>query len=41
VTIADAEELGGTMMKKLTELFDEDAALAWGRASMERASLVV
>ena len=25
VTIVDAEELGGTMMKKLTELFDEDA----------------
>ena len=24
VTIVDAEELGGTMMKKLTELFDED-----------------
>ncbi len=40
VTIVDAEELGGTMMKKLTELFDEDAALAWARASMERAPLV-
>ena len=26
VTIVDAEELGGTMMKKLTELFDEDAS---------------
>ena len=26
VTIVDAEELGGTMMKKLAELFDEDAA---------------
>ncbi|BCK74982.1 cobaltochelatase cobT subunit [Acetobacter aceti NRIC 0242] len=25
VTITDAEELGGTMMKKLSELFDEDA----------------
>ncbi|MCG8511283.1 MAG: cobaltochelatase subunit CobT, partial [Rhodospirillales bacterium] len=25
VTIADAEELGGTMMKNLTDLFDEDA----------------
>jgi cobaltochelatase CobT len=36
----DAEELGGTMMKKLTELFDEDAAAAWARASMERAALV-
>jgi cobaltochelatase CobT len=40
VTIVDAEELGGTMMKKLTELFDEDAAAAWARASMERAPLV-
>ena len=40
VTIVDAEELGGTMMKKLTELFDEDAALAWARASSERAALV-
>jgi len=40
VTIVDAEELGGTMMKKLTELFDEDAAAAWARASAERASLV-
>jgi hypothetical protein len=28
------------MMKKLTELFDEDAALAWARASAERAALV-
>ncbi|MGI4744630.1 MAG: cobaltochelatase subunit CobT [Janthinobacterium lividum] len=26
VTITDAEELGGTMMAKLSELFDEDAA---------------
>jgi cobaltochelatase CobT len=40
VTIVDAEELGGTMMKKLAELFDEDAAAAWARASMERAALV-
>lgn len=40
VTIVDAEELGGTMMKKLAELFDEDAAAAWARASAERASLV-
>jgi len=40
VTIVDAEELGGTMMKKLTELFDEDAAAAWARASMERAALI-
>ena len=41
VTIVDAEELGGTMMKKLAELFDEDAALAWARAASERAALVV
>lgn len=27
VTIVDAEELGGTMMQNLTELFDEDAAV--------------
>jgi cobaltochelatase CobT len=40
VTIVDAEELGGTMMKKLAELFDEDAALAWARASAERSALV-
>jgi cobaltochelatase CobT len=25
VTIVDAEQLGGTMMEKLAELFDEDA----------------
>ncbi|MBV9654311.1 MAG: cobaltochelatase subunit CobT [Acetobacteraceae bacterium] len=41
VTIVDAEELGGTMMRKLTELFDEDADEAWRRASAERAPLVV
>ncbi len=40
VTIVDAEELGGTMMKKLSELFDEDAAAAWARAASERAPLV-
>jgi len=40
VTIVDAEELGGTMMKKLTELFDEDAASAWARASAEKAALI-
>jgi cobaltochelatase CobT len=37
----DAEELGGTMMQKLTELFDEDAAAAWARAASERAALVI
>jgi cobaltochelatase CobT len=41
VTIVDAEELGGTMMKKLTELFDESAAAAWARTTTERAALVV
>ncbi len=41
VTIVDAEELGGTMMRKLTELFDEDADEAWRRASVERAPLVI
>ena len=40
VTIVDAEELGGTMMKKLTELFDENAASAWARAATERAPLL-
>ncbi len=40
VTIVDAEELGGTMMKQLTDLFDEDAGLAWARAAVERAPLV-
>ena len=40
VTIVDAEELGGTVMKKLAELFDEDASSSWHRASAERASLV-
>jgi cobaltochelatase CobT len=40
VTIVDAEELGGTVMKKLAELFDEDARVAWGRAAMERAPLI-
>jgi cobaltochelatase CobT len=40
VTIVDAEELGGTMMKKLSELFDESAAEAWVRATIERSALV-
>ena len=41
VTIVDAEELGGTMMQKLSELFDEDAAEAWLRASLERAPTIL
>ncbi|WP_149538966.1 cobaltochelatase subunit CobT [Siccirubricoccus phaeus] len=40
VTIVDAEELGGTMMKKLAELFDEDAAEAWQRAATQGSALV-
>ncbi len=40
VTIVDAEELGGTMMKKLAELFDEDAAEAWQRAATLSSSAV-
>ena len=40
VTIVDAEELGGTMMKKLAELFDEDAAAAYQRAAAERAPAI-
>jgi len=41
VTIVDAEELGGTMMQKLTELFDEDLAAAWARRASEQSALVV
>jgi cobaltochelatase CobT len=41
VTIVDAEELGGTMMKKLTELFDEDMDAAWAREASQRSALVV
>jgi cobaltochelatase CobT len=40
VTIVDAEELGGTMMRKLTELFDEDEAETWARISSQRSALV-
>ncbi|MCF3946203.1 cobaltochelatase subunit CobT [Acidiphilium sp. AL] len=40
VTLVDAEELGGTMMKKLAELFDEDAADTWARIAALRAPLV-
>jgi hypothetical protein len=29
------------MMKKLSELFDEDAAEAWIRATLERSAIVV
>jgi len=40
VTIVDAEELGGTMMRKLTELFDEDEAESWSRIAGQRAALI-
>ena len=40
VTIVDAEELGGTVMKKLAELFEEDAGANWARAAGERAPLM-
>jgi cobaltochelatase CobT len=40
VTIVDAEELGGTMLRKLTELFDEDEAEAWARLAGQRAALI-
>lgn len=40
VTIIDAEDLGGTMMHQLTELFDEDAGKAWSRFSAGHASAV-
>ena len=40
VTIVDAEELGGTMMKKLSELFAEDAAEAWLRAATEKSPII-
>ncbi|WP_075822941.1 cobaltochelatase CobT-related protein, partial [Roseomonas sp. TAS13] len=41
VTIVDAEELGGTMMQKLAELFDEDAAAAYQRAAAERSPALI
>jgi cobaltochelatase CobT len=41
VTIVDAEELGGTMMRSLTSLFDESGEDSWGRAASERAPAVV
>jgi cobaltochelatase CobT len=41
VTIVDAEELGGTMMRKLAELFDEDEADAWARIAGQRAAIVI
>ena len=40
VTIVDAEELGGTMMRKLAELFDEDEAQIWSRIASQQSSLI-
>jgi len=40
VTIVDAEELGGTVMKKLAELFDEDSSTGRHRAIAARAAMV-
>ena len=37
VTIVDAEELGGTMMSKLAELFDEDTPQKKGSGPLRRA----
>jgi cobaltochelatase CobT len=41
VTIVDAEELGGTMLRKLTELFDEDEAQIWSTIASRQSSVVV
>jgi cobaltochelatase CobT len=41
VTIVDAEELGGTMMRKLTELFDEDEAQIWSSIASRQSSVVI
>lgn len=38
VTIVDAEQLGGTMMEKLAELFDEDRGLPSRRGGRRRAA---
>ena len=40
VTITDAEELGGIMMQKLSELFDEDARRSWMRQQDRVGALV-
>ena len=37
VTIVDAEQLGGTVMEKLAELFDEEPHQARGAAPRRRA----
>jgi len=38
VTIVDAEQLGGTMMNQLADLFDEDDAGSGPRGKRRRAS---
>src|SRR5690606_4837998 len=40
VTIVDAEQLGGTMMEKLAELFDEDAKRAQGGGTRHATRLL-
>ncbi len=40
VTIVDAEQLGGTMMEKLAELFDEDDERAASSRPQRRARLI-
>jgi cobaltochelatase CobT len=38
VTIVDAEQLGGAMLEKLAELFDEDDTTPVGRVRRRRAA---
>lgn len=40
VTIVDAEDLGGTMMHQLAELFDENASAAWSRFTAGHATRI-
>jgi cobaltochelatase CobT len=40
VTIVDAEELGGTMMRQLTELFDEGASSPRHTALARQSAMV-
>jgi cobaltochelatase CobT len=39
--IVDAEEPGGLMMKRITELLDEILDATWSGAAGERAALVM
>jgi cobaltochelatase CobT len=40
VTIVDAEELGGTMMRKLTELFDEGSGSPRSAALTRQTAMI-